>query len=99
MWDLHVSNQSSLIKRIKKETSREVIIRILVGPEREVTDKYVQKVAQVRAVGPLMVLVGDSHDVSRFNDADGTLYEKMSTGKKKDDVVADANGDADTGPY
>jgi hypothetical protein len=64
------------IKRIKKETGREVMTRILVDPQREITDKYVERFAKVRAVGPVMVLVADSHDMYRFNDDDGTLYEQ-----------------------
>jgi hypothetical protein len=64
------------IKRIKKETGREVVTRILVDPERDVTEKYIKKIAKVKAVGPVMVLVGDSHDMYRFNDADGTRYEE-----------------------
>lgn len=64
------------IKRIKKKTGREVLTRILVDPEREITDKYVERFAKVRAVGPVMALVADSHDMYRFNDTDGKLYEQ-----------------------
>ncbi|HVF41908.1 MAG TPA: hypothetical protein VM936_02800 [Pyrinomonadaceae bacterium] len=65
------------LKRIKKETGREVITRIVVDPERDIyDDKYVKRFEEVSKAGPVMVLVADSHDSYRFNDADGALYER-----------------------
>lgn len=64
------------LKKIRKKTGREVYTRIVIDPERDVSDDYVKKVAKLSEAGPLMALVGDSHDVYRFNDADGERYEQ-----------------------